>query len=274
MKLISTTAMALALLTSAAYADGHAACAAGKTLTDGTLTIATGNPAYYPWVMNDAPESGEGFEAAVAYAIADKMGFDADSVTWVRTSFDEAIQPGAKNFDFNMQQYSITPEREEMVDFSLPYYTSAMAVLTTQGVVDAGATATLDSLKGLKWGAVATTTGLPMLTNVIQPDSDPLLYNDNADVNAAIMAGQIDAALYDLPTALYLSAVIVENGALLGQFPAELSETPDQFGLLMEEGSALKECVDAAITALTDSGALAAIEAQWLAEATGVPVVQ
>lgn len=270
MKLFATTALVLALAASAA----HAQCAAGKTLTEGTLTIATGNPAYYPWVMNDAPESGEGFEAAVGFAVAEKMGFGADAVTWVRTSFDEAIQPGAKNFDFNMQQYSITPEREEMVDFSLPYYTSAMAVLTTQDVIAAGAEPTLDSLKGLKWGAVATTTGLPMLTEVINPDSDPLLYNDNADVNAAIMAGQIDAALYDLPTALYLSAVVVEGGALLGQFPPEQSDRPDRFGLLMEEGNALKECVDAAISELTESGELAAIEAKWMAEATGVPVIE
>ena len=274
MELLATSTLALAISASSALAASHAACSAGKTLTEGTLTIATGNPAYYPWVMNDAPESGEGFEAAVAYAIAGKMGFEADAVTWVRTSFDEAIQPGAKDFDFNMQQYSITPERDEMVDFSLPYYTSAMAVLTTQSVIDAGASATLDSLKGLKWGAVATTTALPLLNNLIQPDSDPLLYNDNADVNAAIMAGQIDAALYDLPTALFLSAVVVDGGALLGQFPAEQSERPDQFGLLMEDGNPLKECVDAAIAELTESGELAAIEATWLAEATGVPVIE
>ena len=274
MKLLTTSAVALVLSASTALAMSHANCAAEKTLTEGTLTIATGNPAYYPWVMNDAPESGEGFEAAVAYAIAGKMGFDADAVTWVRTSFDEAIQPGPKNFDFNMQQYSITPERDEMVDFSLPYYTSAMAVLTTQSVVEAGATATIESLKGLKWGAVATTTALPILNDVIQPESDPLLYNDNADVNAAIMAGQIDAALYDLPTALFVSAVVVDGGALLGQFPADQSQTPDQFGLLMENGNPLKECVDAAISELTESGELAAIEAQWLAEATGVPVVK
>ena len=274
MKLFACTALTLIISTSSAIAAGDGTCAAGKTLTEGTLTIATGNPAYYPWVMNDAPESGEGYEAAVAYAIADKMGFGKDNVTWVRTSFDEAIQPGAKNFDFNMQQYSITPEREEMVDFSLPYYTSAMAVLTTQNVVDGGAQATLDGLKALKWGAVATTTAIPMLNDVIQPSSEPLLYNDNADVNAAIMAGQIDAALYDLPTALYLSAVVVEGGTLLGQFPPSQSQSPDQFGLLMEDGNPLKECVDAAITELTESGELAAIEAQWLSEATGVPVIK
>lgn len=273
MKLLTATAMSFTMLATSGFAMSDT-CSAGKTLTEGKLTIATGNPAYYPWVMNDSPESGEGFEAALAYAVAEKMGFGADDVTWVRTSFDEAIQPGAKNFDFNMQQYSITPEREEMVDFSQPYYTSAMAVLTTKSVVEAGAEATLESLKGLKWGAVSTTTALPILTDLISPESDPLLYNDNSDVNAAIMAGQIDAALYDLPTALYLSAVVVEGGVLLGQFPAEQSVSPDQFGLLMEEGNPLKDCVDAALAELTESGELAGIEAEWLAEATGVPVIQ
>jgi len=259
---------------SVAYADGHATCAAGNTLEDGVLTIATGNPAYYPWVLNDAPESGEGFEAAVAYAVAAEMGFEADAVTWVRTSFDEAIQPGVKDFDFNLQQYSITPEREQMVDFSAPYYSAAMAVLTTQAVVDAGAEATLESLQGLVWGADANTTAVPMLTDIIQPTSDPLLYGDNTDVTAAMQAGQIDAALFDLPTALYLAAVVVEGGVILGQFPAERSESPDQFGLLMEDGNPLRECVDAALAALTESGQLAEIEAQWLQEATGVPIIE
>ncbi|MEO1680850.1 MAG: ABC transporter substrate-binding protein [Pseudomonadota bacterium] len=274
MRMTNAAICALLLSTAPALAASHADCAVGKTLADGVLTIATGNPAYYPWVMDDAPESGEGFEAAVAYAVAAEMGFEADQVAWVRTSFDEAIQPGAKNFDFNMQQYSITPEREQMVDFSLPYYTSAMAVLTTNAVIEGGAEATLSSLKGLIWGADAATTAVPMIAEVIAPERDPLLYNDNTDVTAAIQARQIDAALFDLPTALYLSAVVVEDGAILGQFPADRSENPDQFGLLMEEGNPLKECVDAALGALTESGRLAEIEAEWLQSATGVPVIE
>ncbi|MEO0501803.1 MAG: ABC transporter substrate-binding protein [Pseudomonadota bacterium] len=271
MKTVLTAALFMGLA-SAVLADGH--CAAGKTLTDGTLTIATGNPAYYPWVLNDAPEAGEGFEAAVAYALAEEMGFAADAVTWVRTSFDEAIQPGAKNFDINMQQYSITAERDKVVDFSAPYYTAPQAVLTTQAVIDGGATGTMDSLKGLKWGVVASTTALPVVMEQIQPSQSPLVYDDNANVTAAIQAGQIDAALFDLPTALYLSAVVVEGGAILGQFDPNAAENPDQFGALMPEGSPLKDCVDAALTALTDSGKLAEIEAQWLQEATGVPLIQ
>ncbi|MEL6523774.1 MAG: ABC transporter substrate-binding protein [Pseudomonadota bacterium] len=253
-------------------ADGH--CAAGKTLEEGKLTFATGNPAYFPWVLDDTPEAGEGFEAAVAYAVAAEMGFDAESVVWVRSGFDESIQPGAKNFDLNLQQFSITEDRDKIVDFSAPYYASAMAVLTTQSVVDAGAAPTLESLKTLKWGADANTTAVPMLTDLVAPDSDPLLYNDNTDVTAAMQAGQIDAALFDLPTALYLSAVVVENGVILGQFPADRTENPDQFGMLMEEGSELKACVDAAIEALTANGKLSEIEASWLSETTGVPVIE
>jgi len=265
--------LALAFSASNAVADGHL-CWEGKTVSDGKLTIATGNPAYYPWVIDDAPQDGKGFEAAVAWAVAEEMKVPAQSVVWTRAGFDESIQPGAKNFDFNLQQFSVTEDREKVVDFSAPYYSAAMAVLTTKAVVDGGATASLEALKGLKWGADANTTAVPMLAGLIGPDSDPLLYNDNTDVTAAIQANQIDAALFDLPTALYLAAVVVEGGVVLGQFPADRTENPDQFGMLMEEGNPLKECVDAAIGALIASGKLAEIEAEWLAEATGVPVIE
>lgn len=271
-RLTAFAAVAFSLSAATAFAGDH--CAAGKTLTEGKLTIATGNPAYYPWVMDDAPESGAGFEAAVAYAVAEEMGFASEDVVWVRSGFDESIQPGAKNFDFNLQQFSITEEREKMVDFSLPYYSSAMAVLTRAPVIEGGAEATVDSLKRLVWGADANTTAVPMLQDLISPARDPLLYNDNVDVVEAMKANQIDAALFDLPTALYLSAVTLEDGVVLGQFPADRSDNPDQFGLLMEDGSALKACVDEAITSLTENGTLAAIEAEWLADATGVPVIE
>ena len=272
MKRTITSAVALMLSTGVAVAGGH--CAAGKTLTDDVLTIATGNPAYYPWVMDDAPESKAGFEAAVAYAVANRMGFEDGQVTWVRSSFDQAIQPGAKDFDFNLQQFSITEEREEIVDFSMPYYSAAMAVVTRQPSVDGCAEATLESLKGLLWGAHASTTAVPMLAEIVQPDAEPLLYGDNADVVEAMKANQIDAALMDLPTALFTAAVLMDDGVVLGQFPPERSENPDQFGLLMEEGNPLKDCVDAALAELTEDGTLAAIEAEWLAEATGVPVIE
>lgn len=268
-KIVLATAASL-LFTVSAYADGH--CADGKTLTAGKLTIATGNPAYYPWVMDDNPESGEGFEAAVAYAVAVAMGFDNQDVVWVRSSFDEAIQPGAKNFDMNMQQYSITAERDEVVDFSAPYYTAPMAVLVAPGAT--GTEPTLDALKDLKWGAVGSTTAVSKLQNVIQPTQDLLLYGDNADVNAAMSANQIDAALFDLPTALFLSAVMIEGSAVIGQFAADQSDNPDNFGMLMEDGNPLKECVDLALAEIKDNGTLQSIEATWLQDTTGVPLIK
>jgi len=251
-----------------------AECAAGKTIKDGILTIATGNPAYFPWVMDNAPDSGKGFESAVAYAVAERMGYDKNKVEWTSASFDQAIQPGAKDFDFNLQQFSITKEREKVVDFSAPYYSAPMAVLVRKSAVENGATATIDSLKKLKWGIDSNTTGLAMLQDNIQPGSDPLLYDDNVNVIEAMKANQIDAALFDLPTAMYLGAVVLEDGVVLGQFPADRTETPDQFGLLMEEGNALKPCVDEAVLSLTEDGSLAAIEAEWLQQTTGVPLIK
>lgn len=249
-------------------------CAVGKTIDDGVLTIATGNPAYFPWVMDNDPSSGKGFEAAVAYEVASRMGFEGDAVKWTSASFDQSIQPGAKSFDFNLQQFSITEEREKVVDFSTPYYSAAMAVLVRKPTADKGVDASVDSLKTLKWGVDANTTALPMLQSSIKPESDPLLYDDNTNVIEAMKANQIDAALFDLPTALYLSAVVLDDGVVLGQFPADRSETPDQFGLLMEEGNALKACVDEALSAMTADGTLAKIEAEWMQETTGVPLIQ
>lgn len=262
------------LIVAAALTGGAAAaqnCADGKTLIEGKLTIATGNPAFYPWVMEDAPESGQGFEAAVAYALAAQMGFAQGDVVWTRTSFDQAIQPGAKDFDLNMQQFSITEQRDKVVDFSEPYYTAPMAVLVRGG--DALA-ADMATLQNLRWGVVATTTALPVILQKIAPTQSPLVYDDNVNVVEAMKANQIDAALFDLPTALYLGAVVLEDGQVLGQFPADETDNPDHFGALMTEGNPLKECVDSALQTLKADGSLAGIEAQWLQETTGVPLIQ
>ena len=272
--IISCSVIAVAASLAGPSAQAAGECAAGKTLQDGVLTIATGNPAYYPWVMDNDPAGGKGFEAAIAYEVARRMGFENDAVAWTSASFDQSIQPGPKEFDFNLQQFSITAEREQVVDFSQPYYTAAMAVLTRQPTIDAGAEPTLESLKSLLWGVDANTTGLAMVQQVIEPANAPLLYDDNVNVVEAMKANQIDAALFDLPTALYLSAVTLDDGAILGQFAADRSEAPDEFGLLMEEGSALKECVDKALAGMREDGTLGAIEAEWLQETTGVPLIR
>ncbi len=263
---------AAATASTATTEAGATGDACSNTIDDGILTIATGEPAFYPWVIDDAPETGEGFEAAVAYAVAAEMGYDADSVAWVRTTFDEAIQPGAKNFDMNLQQYSITEERKENIDFSLPYFTSNQAIVALEGSPAEGATTVAD-LKDVKFGAQVGTTSLAFITDVIQPTQAPFVYDDNVGAKAALEANQIDAAVFDLPTALYVSGVEIEGSSVVGQFPADAGGTTDQFGFVLEKDSPLTACVDAAITTITDNGELEAITQEWLADFTGAPVI-
>ena len=242
------------------------------TITDGVLTIATGEPAYSPWVENDAPESGEGFEAAVALAVAEELGYTGESVVWVRTTFDEAIQPGAKSFDFNLQQYSITPERAETISFSDPYYTTNQALVALEGSPAIGAATTAD-LVDVKFGAQAGTTSLSFITDVIKPSTEPFVYDDHAGAKAALEAGQIDAIVVDLPTAFYIAAVEIDGASVVGQFPADAGGTTDEFGLVFEKDNPLVGCVNAALASLKDSGELASIEQQWLSDKTGAPVI-
>ena len=244
----------------------------GATIEDGVLTIATGEPAFYPWVIDDAPETGEGFEAAVALAVAAEMGYEGDAVVWTRTTFDEAIQPGPKSFDMNLQQYSITEERAENIDFSLPYFTSNQAIVALEGSPAEGATTVAD-LKDVKFGAQAGTTSLDFINDVIQPTQDVFVYDDNVGAKAALEANQIDAAVFDLPTALYVSGVEIEGSSVVGQFPADAGGTTDQFGFVLELGSPLTSCVDQAITTLTENGQLDALTQEWLSDFTGAPVI-
>lgn len=247
-------------------------CTAGKTLAEGKLTIGTGNPAYSPWVENDKPEAKEGYEAAVAYAIAGELGFSDDNVTWVRTDFDAAIQPGKKDFDFNLQQFSITEERKQTVDFSDPYYTTNQAIVALAGSAAEGATSVAD-LKDVKFGAQAGTTSLDFIKNVIKPSSEPFVYDDNAGAKAALEAKQIDAIVVDLPTAFYIAAVEIEGAKVVGQFPADETTNPDQFGLVFDKGNALVSCVNTAIEALKSAGTIDAIAKTWLSDKYSAPVI-
>ena len=259
--------------TAAAAAGGTGNdCTAGRTLEDGTLTIATGNPAYSPWVENDKPEAKEGFEAAFAYAVAGELGFDDAHVKWVRTDFDAAIQPGKKDFDFNLQQFSITEERKQTVDFSSGYYTTNQAVVGLTGSAAEGATTVAD-LKKVKFGAQAGTTSLDFIKNVIKPDTEPFVYDDNAGAKAALEAKQIDAIVVDLPTAFYISAAEIEGSKVIGQFPADATVKADEFGLVLDKGNQLLGCVNAAIATLKGNGKLAEMTQTWLADKTSAPVI-
>ena len=262
----STAALGLA---SCGNDDSSSAC---PTIESDKLTIATGTPAFEPWVVGDAPESGEGFEAAVAYAVAGELGFTNENVVWVRTGFDEAIQPGAKNFDFNLQQYSITEERKATVSFSDPYYSTNQAVVGFADSPVASATK-VSELKELKFGAQSGTTSLDFINNVIEPTKEPFVYDDNAGAKAALEAKQIDAIVVDLPTAFYISAVEIEGSKVIGQFPLSDAVAADNFGLLFDKDNKLVDCVNTALGALKESGKLAEIEKTWLADKTNAPVI-
>lgn len=240
-----------------------------ETLTEGKLTIATGEPAYEPWVVGDAPETGEGFEAAVAYAVAEELGFAAEDVVWVRSAFDAAIAPGAKDWDLNIQQFSITEERKAAVDFSSPYYVTSQALVAVDGTPAAEA-ASIADLEGTTVGVAVGTTSYTVAAELLGEDNLSV-FNNVGDVVGALNAGQIDAFITDLPGAFYSAYVEVDNGTIVGQF--EGSEGGDEFGIVLPKDSALTAAVTAAVDALREDGTLAALETEWLSEAAGVPVL-
>ena len=249
-----------------------AACAEGNTLEDGVLTVATGEPAFPPYVLDDDPTSGQGFESAVAYAVASAMGFAPDQVTWTRTAFDAAIAPGPKDFDLNLQQYSITPDRAEIVSFSAPYYSTNQAIL---GYADSPAASATDlgALRALRLGVVEGTIGLDFVEDVLQPSSQPNVYSDTAAVKQALDTQQIDAIVIDLPTAFFISAVEIEGSEVFGQFPPVTGMDGAEWGFLLAKDNPLVECVDLALAELASSGVLEELTTTWMSESTGVPEI-
>jgi polar amino acid transport system substrate-binding protein len=238
-----------------------------ETLKQGTLTVATDDPAFPPYFEDNDPTNGRGFESAVAYAIADQLGFAKSDVDWVVEPFNSSYAPGPKDFDFDVNQISITPKRAEQVDFSSTYYTANQALVAAKGSEASKATS-LEDLKDARIGVQIGTTSLDAVDAEIVPDEEPQVFNDSNDVVTALKQGQVDAVVVDLPTALYLTAVQVPDGKIVGQFEAPGG---DEWGALLEKDSPLTACVSAAIDELNASGELAKIEQKWMSEAAGAP---
>ena len=253
-------------------ADGAASCkTADLPLKEaGALKVATGEPAFEPWVVDDKPQNGKGFEAAVVYAVADKLGIDKSAVTWTRTGFDEAVAPGDKDYDFNVQQYSITPERDKVVDFSDGYYTVEQAVIASPDADIAKATSLAD-LKDAQLGAAIGTTSLDYIEKYIKPTKEPLVFDDNAAAKAAFDAGQVDGIVFDLPTAYYITSAEITDSKIVGILPQQ--GKAEKLGFLFEDGSPLVTCVNQALTALTDDGTLAELQKQWLSQGGDIPTL-
>ncbi|QYC46001.1 Glutamine-binding periplasmic protein precursor [Nonomuraea coxensis DSM 45129] len=235
----------------------------------GKLTIGTDKPAYEPWFKDDDPSNGQGFESAVAFAVAGELGFDRSEIEWATVKFDSAFAPGEKTFDFDINQVSITADRAKVVDFSNGYYTVKQAVVALKGGKYASAK-TVAELRDAKIGVQVGTTSFDAVKNVIKPSADPNVYSEQIDAVNGLKNKQVDALVVDLPTAFYVTAAQVEDSQIVGQFSAT-GGTPEEFGLVMEKGSALKPCVDKAVDALKSKGELAKIEQEWLGSAVGAP---
>ncbi|MCX5268948.1 ABC transporter substrate-binding protein [Streptomyces sp. NBC_00199] len=249
-------------------------CAKGglATETPGKLTIATDEPAYEPWFKDDKPTNGEGFESAVAYAVAGQLGYGKNAVVWQSVPFNKAFAPGEKTFDFDINQVSISDERKKAVDFSSGYYDVRQAVVALKGSKAAGVTG-VAGLRGLKLGAQVGTTSLDYIDDVVKPTRQAAVYAKNDQAKSALKNGQVDAIVVDLPTAFYITAAEVTDAEIVGQFENR-GGAPEQFGLVLDKGSALTGCVSGAVDALRKDGTLARIEQQWLSDAVDAPVLK
>jgi polar amino acid transport system substrate-binding protein len=273
---------ALTLVSAAACAPASSPSAGGSTASGcgsvstlslrhaGRLTVATDSPAYDPWFESNDPADGKGFESAVAYAVAAQLGFSPAQVSWVIEPFDSSYAPGTKNFDFDINEISITSQRAKAVDFSTGYYTANQGVLVLNNSKYAGATSLAD-LEGARIGVQVATTSYQAVVDEIKPSQQPSVYNTTDDEISALQDHQVDAIVTDMPTVYYLAGAELNNGKILGQFSYDGGSSAEQFGLLLQKNSKLTSCVDQAIAALTSDGKLRQITQQWLSASTDVP---
>jgi polar amino acid transport system substrate-binding protein len=238
-----------------------------KTLAAGKLTIGTDDPVYPPWFVDNKPDNGQGFEGAVAYAVASKLGYDKADVAWTRVTFNNAIAPGAKKYDIDINEFSITDERRKAVDFSSPYYDVTQAVIALKSSKIAGAKSVAD-LKGAKLGAQVGSTSYQAITDVIKPSTQPDVFNNNDDAKKKLEDGSIDGLVLDLPTAFYITSAEIDNSLIIGQLPQPTGK-PEQFGLVLDKGSPLTACVSQAVDALRTAGTLTSLDTEWLAKVAG-----
>jgi polar amino acid transport system substrate-binding protein len=236
----------------------------------GQLTVGTDKPAYPPYFEDNKPENGKGFESAVAYAIAKQLGFSASEVKWTVVPFNSSYAPGPKQFDFDVNEISITPARQKRVDFSAPYYTAPQAVVALKKAPAASAKSLAD-VKDAKLGVQVGTTSLDAVSASIHPSSQPQVFNDSNDTVRALKDGRVDAIVVDLPTAFYLTAAQVPSATIVGQFDAPGG---DAWGALLEKDSKLTACVSKAVDKLRSSGQLKQITDRWMGGQAGAPKLQ
>ncbi|MCK7627716.1 ABC transporter substrate-binding protein [Streptomyces sp. RS10V-4] len=254
--------------------QGEQNCTPGKlaTVAPGKLTVGTDKPAYAPWFADDDPANGKGYESAVAYAVAQELGYRKDAVQWRTVPFNSAFAPGAKTFDFDINQVSISASRRQAVAFSSGYYDVRQAVVARKGSAAARARGAAD-LRDVKLGAQVGTTSLDVVNDTVRPRRAPAVFQKNDLATSALENGQVDAIVVDLPTAFYLTSAELKDAVVVGQF-AQQGPAAEQFGLVLDKESRITGCVTAAVDALRRKGTLAALEKRWLADAVDVPVLK
>ena len=253
---------------SASAAEATCAPTSLATKTAGTLTIGTDNPAYEPWFSDNKPTNGKGFESAVAYSVAKRLGYETANVKWTQVPFNTAIAPGPKPYDIDINEFSVTDERKQAVDFTSPYYRVRQTVITIKGSKIAGATS-IAALSGAKLGAQVGTTSLQAINELVKPSKQAQVFNSNDDAKKALQNGTIDGLVVDLPTAFYMTGAELDNGVIVGQLPQV--GVPEQFGIVLDKNSPLTGCVSKAVDQLRQDGTLAVLEKTWLAGTGGAP---
>ncbi len=244
----------------------------GKTVRDGYLTIATDNPAYPPWFIDDDPANGKGFEGAVARVVSEKLGYSDDKVDFISVPFDTALEPGEKNFDFDINQFTIIDDRRQAVDFSSPYYAVAQSVVSMADNPAAHAES-LAALSAFRLGAQRGSTSFTAIVETLHPAIAPIEFATNDEAKAALAAGQIDALVADIPTGFQIAASQVPGSVLVGQFPRP-NQVTEFFGLVLEKGSPLTPCVTAAVDSLYADGTLDQLADRWIASTAGARVLE
>lgn len=266
----STSTASHSATTSASAAASRCAKSSLPLHTSGVLTVATDSPAYPPYFENNKPSNGNGFESAVAYAIAGKLGFTPSEVKWTVEPFDSSYAPGPKSFDFDINEISITAPRAKVVDFSVPYYTNPQGIIVAASSPYAHATS-LAAFKGAKIGVQIGTTSLDAVNSEIKPSSQPQVFNTSNDVISAFKIHRVDAIVVDLATAFDLTSTELSHTTIAAQFNAPGG---DNWGVLLSKGSKLTPCVNQAITTLRSDGTLGGLSHRWIASAASVPVLR
>ena len=240
-----------------------------RLYTPGKLTVATGDPVYPPWMMDNDPSNGKGFESALVYALAAEMGFAKEDVVWVRQTFDQGIAPGKKPYDFNIQQYSITEERKKFVDFSHVYYQPEKVLVALSSDTLAGAES-FEDLRKLKWGATIGTSDLDYIEQVIGV-KDVAVYNEMVATFQALQANQIDATVISLPTALYVTAVQVPEAKIAAILPSDPNDA--SFGMVFEKGNPIVDWVNEALDKIIADGVVARLTEEYLITDKNIPEI-